>query len=130
MTICTVYIGDLDDETFSLDGGDWSGNTPSPLSADFPPATGSYNSCFHEWVKNTGVECKQTDFGGWVARVTQSQLLGYIDHCYGSDPFYNDPDRMVMWEGRPYLVDRLDAIKNFVSGSDSSKIYALVATEF
>ena len=130
MTICTVYIGDLDDKSFHWDGGDWNGNIPSSLTADFPPTSGHYNACFHKWVDKAGVECKKTDFGGWVAKVTQNQLLDFIDHCYGSDPGYNDPDRMLMWDGRPYLVDRLNAIRDFVSELDGTKLYALVATEF
>ena len=130
MTDCSVYIGDLDDKSFHWDGGDWNRNIPRPISEVLPPASGHYNACYHEWVDNPFIECKKTDFGGWVAQVTQSQLLDYIDHCYGSDPSYNDPDRMLMWEGRPHLVDRLDAIRNYVSGLDDSKLYALVATEF
>ena len=130
MTACDVYIGDLGDPEFSWDGGDWNGNIPKPLAATFPPIGGHYNECFHRWVEKSGVECCQTDFGGRVAKVTQSQLLDYIDHCYGSDPGYNEPDRMLMWEGRPYLVDRLDAIRSFVLGLSDSKLYALVATEF
>ena len=130
MTVCTVYIGDLDDTTFHWDGGDWSGNIPRPLAPDFPPASGHYNDCYHKWVKRMGIDCKQTDFGGWVTKVTQSQLFNYIDYCYGTDPGYNDPDKMLMWEGRPYLVDRLDALREFVSDINGSKQYALVATEF
>ena len=130
MTACDVYIGDLDDSEFSWDGGDWNGNIPKSLAATFPSVGGHYNECFHRWVDKSGVECRKTDFGGWVAKVTQTQLLDYIDYCYGSDPGYNEPDRMLMWEGRPYLVDRLDALRKFVAGLEDDKEYALVATEF
>ena len=130
MTICTVYIGDLDDPKFCWVGGDWNGNIPQPLASDFPTVGGHYNECFHRWVDKSGIECRKTDFGGWVAKVTQTQLLDYIDYCYGSDPGYNEPDRMLMWEGRPYLVDRLDALRKFVAGLEEDKEYALVATEF
>jgi len=56
MTICTVYIGDLDDPTFNWEGGDWSGNIPKSISDEFPSMRGHYNETYHAWVKKSGVE--------------------------------------------------------------------------
>ena len=127
MTICTVYIGDLDDPKFFWDGGDRSGNIPKPLASVFPPVGGHYNECFHRWVKKSGVECRQTDFGGWVSRMTPRQLAGYIEYCYGADSKYPDSDENLVWK---HLNDRLDKLREFVASLDEEKQYALVVTEF
>ena len=127
MTICTVYIGDLDDPKFCWVGGDWNGNIPQPLASDFPTVGGHYNECFHRWVDKSGVVCRKTDFGGWVSKVTPRQLAGYIEYCYGGDSKYSDPDKALVWKD---LKDRLDDLREFVAGLEDDKEYALVATEF
>ena len=126
MTICEVYVGDLEDPNFHWDGGDWSGNVPKPIYDVFPIVGGHYNECFHRWIDKAGIECRQTDFGGWVSRVTKQQLTDYIEYCYGSDPKYSGPDPQV-WK---HLINRLEGVRHFVARLDNGKIYALVATEF
>ena len=86
MTYCSTYIGDLADPSFSWNGGDWDGNIPRGISPAFPPTIEHYNRKFHDWVARTEVTCKQTDFGGWVARVDKPRLLDFIRFCYGPDP--------------------------------------------
>ena len=127
MTACDVYIGDLDDPEFHWEGGDWDGNVPRAIASVFPTVGGHYNECYHRWVGECGVECRQTDFGGWVARVTAKQLRDYIAYCYGTEPMYTDPKERKVWK---HLVDRLDALRHFVADLDEEKQYALVATEF
>ena len=127
MTACDVYIGDLDDPEFYWDGGDWNGNVPKPIASVFPPVGGHYNECFHRWVDESGVECRQTDFGGWVARVTRQQLVDYIEYCYGAESKYTDPDEGQAWK---HLVDRLEKVRQEVASFDEGRLYALVATEF
>jgi hypothetical protein len=77
MTYCSTYIGDLADPAFHWDGGDWNGNIPRGISPAFPPVPtpNNYNRKFHDWVKSTKVTCKQTDYGGWVARVGNHTLV-------------------------------------------------------
>ena len=129
MTMCAVYIGVLYDPSFDWDSVDDAVNIPFGISPDFPPGRGPLLSCFHEWVEMSGIECKQTWYEVWVAKVTRGQIHDYIEYCYGSDPSYNDPDKWLTWEGRPYLVDRLAAVKEFVSGLNRQEQYALVAME-
>lgn len=126
MTICEVYVGDLDDPGFRWDDGDWNGNVPRPIYDVFPIVGGHYNKCFHRWVRESCIECRQTDFGGWVSRVTKQQLADYIEFCYGVDPKYADPDD----QGWKHLTERLKSVRRFVAGLEDQKIYALVATEF
>ena len=114
MTYCTTYIGDLSDPSFSWDGGDWNGNIPRGIGPAFPPPSfNNYNSRFHDWVSKTKVTCKQTDYGGWVARVDKTQLLDFIGYCYGS-----------------MQDERITELKDFVNSLEESGEYALVAEEY
>ncbi len=115
MTECVVYIGDLDG--FDWDG-DWDNNIPACLSPEFPPMSGHYNSKYHAWVKANGVACQQTDFGGWVARVTKSELVDFIAETYRVD------------EMLPWLMGRVIELKEFVNSLQENKTYGLVATEW
>ena len=113
MTYCSTYIGDLDCPGFEWEGGDWNGNIPGRVGPLFPPAVGHYHQKFHAWVNESGVVCKQTDFGGWVARVTRQQLLDFISYCYG-----------------PSKTDAIERLIDFIGSLDDSKEYGLVAEEF
>ena len=64
-------------------------------------------------VDEADVTWKQTDYGGWVAKVDKLQLLDFITYCYGTDP-----------KGRV-----LELIQ-YVNGLDDNKIYGLVAEEY
>ena len=79
----------------------------------FPPAVGHYHQKFHAWVSESGVVCRQTDFSGWVARVTREQLLDFISYCYG-----------------PGKTDAIEQLIEFIESLDDSKEYGLVAEEF
>jgi hypothetical protein len=118
MTDCTVYVGNLDDPDFKWEGGSWDGNVPERLSQEFPPMGGHYNSDFHDWVKRSGNECKQTDFGGWVVRLKKSQILEFVDEVYRGK------------EGLPWVKTDLKNLKKYLKSLDEDRVYALVATEF
>ena len=118
MTICDVYVGDLKDPKFRWKDGDWSGNVPARLSPEFPPLHPHYNAPFHAWVKANGVACEQTDFGGWVARVTKSQILEFITEAYRGN------------EELPWVANRLPELRRFVETLRENREYGLVATEW
>jgi hypothetical protein len=133
MTMSDIYIGDLDDPEFRWDGGDSNGNIPARLSPYFPPRGfhAPYNAHFFAWLRsNPAVEWKQTDFGGWVAKVTKRQIFEFIRFTYGTDPSYTDSEKTLRWRGEAYLVDNLDGLTRFALALDPKKTYALVATEF
>ncbi|MEN8131087.1 MAG: hypothetical protein ABFS45_13005 [Pseudomonadota bacterium] len=119
MTYCSTYIGDLSDPEFHWDGGDWNGNIPQGIGFPFPdtlehyPTLGHYNSKFFDWVGREKVTYKQTDYGGWVARVNKAQLLNFIQFCYGSEPH-----------------EEVDKLIDFVNTLEESDEYALVAEEY
>lgn len=117
MTMCCVYIGDLNDSDFSWDAGNSGNNIPNRLSPDFPPASQFYNSDYHDWVKAARVDCKQTDFGGWVAKVTKDQLMDYLTKTYSNKT------------GLPNTEQQVTEVQDFVSQLDEHTQYALVATE-
>lgn len=118
MTVCVVYVGDLADPTFKWEGGDWNGNVPARLSPEFPPMAESYNEAFHAWVKVKGVRCEKTDFGGWVACVTKSEITEFITEVYSGS------------EALPGVADRLTELLAFVGTLDEDVRYGLVATEW
>ncbi len=118
MTICVVYVGDLESPNFRWEGGDWSGNVPARLSPEFPPMSGHYNAQFHAWVKARGVTCEQTDFGGWVARVTKAQISEFIAETYRGD------------EELSWVAHQLPELRRFVETLEENHEYGLVATEF
>jgi hypothetical protein len=118
MTVCVVYVGDLDDPTFKWGGGDWSGNVPARLSPEFPPMTQHYNADFHSWVKAVGVKCEQTDFGAWVACVTKVQIMEFITKVYMGK------------ESLPWVGERLKDLDTFITTLKANETYGLVATEW
>ena len=118
MTVCVVYVGDLEDPRFLWDGGDWNGNVPARLSPEFSPMSGHYNEAFHSWVKAKGLTCEKTDFSGWVARVTKDQIFEFIAEAYRGS------------EDLPRVADRLPELKRFVETLFADHEYGLVATEF
>ena len=118
MTDCCVYVGDLKDSKFNWEGGDWNGNVPGAITPSFPPPPNHYNADFHAWVKRTGVECKQTDFGGWVAKATKNQVLDYLRTTYSSS------------QDLPWVKLSLPEVFESSEALDDHTFYALVATEF
>jgi hypothetical protein len=110
MTYCSTYIGDLDHPEFKWEGGDWNGNIPPRLGPVFPPGPKHYHATFDAWVDQAGVINKQTDFDGWVARVTQPQILDFIEFCYGLE-----------------ITDAVEQLINFVHTLDDAKEYGLVS---
>ena len=117
MTICEVFVGDLDDPSFKWDGGNWNKNIPARLSPVFPPLPGNYNRVYDEWVAAAGVPSKQTDFGGHVAKVTRSQIIEFITKSYKTHGSSNTD---------PMLIGLL----KFIEKLDANRVYGLVATEW
>lgn len=124
MTIHNVYISDLDDPKFNWDGGDWNGNVPRPLSPSFPPAGATFNLFCHVMnaIQRGELPGKQTDFGGWVARVRKPRLVRLLHDWYGPEGAAADP----RW--RPF-AEHLQALRAFLDTLDTEKEYALVAWE-
>ena len=61
-------------------------------------------------VGRAGVIHKQTDFDGWVARVTKPQLLEFIAFCYGEE-----------------VTEAVQKLIAFVNKLDETKEYGLVS---
>ena len=118
MTVCWMYVGDLEDPEFNWNGGDWNGNVPRSILPDFPPAGGAYNEVFHRWLETQPtIQVKQTDFGGWVAKVNQAQLIDFLAFAYP--------------EGKPlpWHQERLAAMRRDVEKLPPDKLFGLVAAE-
>lgn len=117
MSFYDMYIGDLQDPTFHWEGADWNGNVPHRLSPFFPPG---YSSGLKNpfWalinkIETNAFDGKQTDWGGWVARINKDQLLAFIDQLYGD---YEQSSS-------------LKGLRAYVATLDPEKQCALVAAE-
>ena len=117
MTICEVFVGDLDDSSFKWEGGNWNKNIPARMSPVFPPLPGNYNRVYDEWVAAVGVPSKQTDFGGHVAKVTRTQIIEFITKSYKTNGSSNtDPE--------------VNGLLKFIQTLEANRVYGLVATEW
>ena len=126
MTMCSLFVGNL--THFNMYGGDWNGNLPSPVTDRFPPICGNhYHGALEDWAAREGVTLTKVDFDAFVAPVTKDQILGFLHYCYDSDPSYTDPERMLRQDGRPYQVDKLNAVREQVMRLNPQWDYGLVS---
>ena len=122
MPIHNVYIGDLSDPNFKWDGGNINGNLPRALSSTFP-------DCYHLYFKliklieERRFEGKQTDFGGFVAKVKKKDIEGLLVEWYGEKSWVREP------ETSPGQYKELENLKRFIAGLDEDTVYGLVGTE-
>jgi hypothetical protein len=119
MTYYDAYVGRLDDPSFHWDGGDWNGNGPHRLSPFFPS---THEPVFWEVLRRIergDYEGKQTDWGGWVAKVTKVQLLELMSDLYGARA------QSLGQRG----TDHLSELQQFIEALADGAQYALVATE-
>ncbi|MFQ5644708.1 MAG: hypothetical protein ACE5FQ_13575 [Thiogranum sp.] len=127
MAFYEVYIGrePEPDETFSWDGGDWSGNQPPSIGAGRFPPTDCKEQPFdilHSRIYAEYYEGKQTDWGCWAAKASKQQVLEFIDTCYRDDKSHDDP----AW---PYRYDGYRSITEAANNLDPDSSYYLVAIE-
>jgi hypothetical protein len=118
VTTTDIWIGSLEDPSFSWQGGDWSGNTPKAISPRFPPISQSKAGRYADWLKSGSIDDKQTDWGAWVAKATGTQLVQLLELVYEGD------------EELPWVVCDLPELKAFVKTLDPKKLYALVTAEW
>jgi hypothetical protein len=111
MSYLDVYIGDLDDPSFKWDGGNWNGNVPTRLSPFFPEGGRVWRVLIDRINAGTYVG-KQTDFSGFVAKVTKQEILRFLDEMYSHD-----------------MYNQLRELRQFVDNLDDKKKHALVASE-
>ncbi len=122
MSFLDVYIGDLSDPSFRWDGGNWSGNVPVRLSPFFPEGH-RVQGAMLDRISDGAYIGKQTDWGGYVAKVTKQQIKDLIEEQYGDHEWYKDPSPM------PHMLQALQKLRNFVDSLDERKLHALVTTE-
>lgn len=69
------------------------------------------------------------DWGSYFYIVNKSELVELIRLLYGNDPNFNNAENMLEWEGKNYMVDRLDDLVKFAAELEDNKPYALVWSE-
>jgi hypothetical protein len=119
MTYYDAYVGRLDDPDFLWDGGDWSGNVPHRLSPFFPSTREPVFWEVLRRIERGDYEGKQTDWGGWVAKVTKQQLLEFMTDIYGA------PEQTTLNNA----AHPLHELQQFIERLEDGGQYALVATE-
>lgn len=110
-----VYIGDIADPRFSWDDGNWEGNVPRRISPFFPDGHRAYSVLVRRIGQGMYVG-KQTDWGGWVAKVSKGEIQQFLLSCLNID---------VAAQPRSEHA----ALVEFVRSLDEDRIYALVGAE-
>lgn len=111
-----VYIGDLEDESFSWEGGKWNGNIPTRLSPFFPNGHDLFFTLVRK-IENRDLEGKKVDWGCWVSRLTPGEILQIADSYYAGK------------KGSLSNEERLEELYAYIKGLDATKTYALTACE-
>lgn len=120
MPFLDVYIGDLNDPSFSWENGDWNGNCPKRQSPFFPPPAPF--SEMKTMIEQGELVGKQVDWGGWVAKAKKDQIMKIVNDYYLGD-----------WYERnsflPHLIKQMKELQEYITSLDSEIEYALVASE-
>lgn len=113
MSALDAWIGSLEDEDFHWEGGNWSGNVPQRRSPFLPNGPRAFAQLIRK-INQGEIDGKQTDWGGFVARVTRAQIIDFMAELAGTGQL------------RAGLNEELMA---YVYRLDEHKLYALVAVE-
>ena len=120
--ILDVYIGRLNDRSFKWNGGNWEGNVPRRRSPFFPDGDSAFWEVRNR-INQGKLDGKQTDWGGWVARVKKTEIEAIIRDLHDANPWYQPGSPM------PHMELRLKELRTYVAGLNDYDTYALVATE-
>lgn len=120
--LCVVYLGRLDDPSFHWDGGDVNGNVPRRLSPFFPGGYYPFSQVIRR-IEAGIYDGKQTDFGGWVARVNVAQVRAFVDEVYSYAPT-SDAGSL-----RSQPSDDLSKLRQYLDTLEPASLVALVAAE-
>lgn len=119
MTVYSAYLGKLDDPAFEWEDGDWNYNVPTRVSPEFPPLhPEDHYYRIRQMIREGALDGKQTDFGGWVARVQKQTIQRLLQEWYPEIPDH------------PYWSKQLIGLREYVERLDPDSWVALVATEF
>ncbi len=104
----------------------------SPISRFPPPDDYCWPSLLHQWSKTREIRLSQSEDGlTSSAKVKKPQIADFIEYVYGADPSYNDPAKMLTYEGRAHLANRLTDLRAFVAKELNPRLwYELKADEF
>ncbi len=111
--ILDAYIGWLDDPDFHWEGGDWNSNVPKRRSPFFPNGHAAL-AAITAAIEAGTIDGKQTDWAGFVARVTKAELTDFVK-------------AMGVTGDRAGAMNQ--TILDFIATLEDKKPYGLVAVE-
>ncbi len=94
------------------------------LSPFFP---GSVNA--DKWAEKHGKRKVTLDWGSYCYFVNKQEIIDCITWLYRNSAMFNDPNQMLFWEGKHFLVDRLDELVRFCAELPEEGSYAIVRSE-
>ena len=99
---------------------------------DFPaaPNCNYWIVLLSKWCRDNGIEVTQKDIF-ICAKVKKEQIQNFIECVFAGDPLYSDPAKMLTWQGRAYLANRLTDLRAFVAQQLNPRLwYEIHADEF
>jgi len=101
-----------------------------PLDGFPAPSQGGWPGLLVQWCKKR--EIQFVDEGLTVrAKVKRDQIIDFIEFVYADDRSYNDPAKMLTWEGKAYLANSLTNLRAFAAQKLNPRLwYELVADEW
>lgn len=136
MTQYRCWISTKVDKSIQLKlGNDCIGDQDniSQYIASFPPArTGNWPALLRKWSVERGINLTLMADGLTIsATLKKDKISDFIEYVYGADPRYNDPEKMLIWQGQAYQVDSLNRLKSFVAQDLNPQLYyELMADEY
>lgn len=117
MPYCDVYISTWEDAIQAANGDDKIG-TPKRRSPFIGAGRAAW-SLYDEWKQQGRIHPIQTDWAGWVAKVSAEEILAFVKQVLSVT------DTL----GQPHLEQQVTDTRNFIDSLDQTQQYALVATE-
>jgi len=117
MPHCDVYISNWED-AIQAAKDDMDIGTPQRRSPFIGNGRAAWD-LYHEWAKQGRIHCTQTDWAGWVAKVSGEEILVFVKQILSETSTLD----------MSHLKQQVSEVRDFAESLDPETEYALVATE-
>ena len=118
LTYIDVYIS-------SAKSRDSMGVRISPLFPNGRQHSGSID----KFAGNIGRRKIQLDWGSYCYPMNKDEVIQCIETVYRNAPEFNDPDKILKWNGYRHHIEQLDGLLRFCATLDDAGAYAIVWSE-